>query len=105
MSELQLLRTTPPYDEPWKVATLVNRILGGRLNSVGTVTLTQNGTTTLLSDNNYRLGSRVLLVPTTADAASVTGLYIPHSSTAGQATIHHSAVNQPDLTFDYFIVG
>jgi hypothetical protein len=105
MSQLQLLRTSPPYDESWTVATLVNRILGGRLNSVGTVTLTQNGTSTLLSDNNYRLGSRVLLTPTTADAASVSGLYIPHSATAGQATIYHAAVNQPDLAFDYFIVG
>jgi hypothetical protein len=72
---------------------------------VGTVTLTQNGTSTVLSDNNYRVGSRVLLTPTTADAASVTNLYIPHSATAGQATINHSAVNQADLTFDYFIVG
>ena len=105
MSELQQLRTTPPYDEPWKVATLVNRVLGGRLNSVGTVTLTQNGTSTVLSDNNYRLGSRLLLTPTTANAATVTNLYVPHSATAGQVTIQHGAVNQPDLSFDYLIVG
>jgi hypothetical protein len=105
MSQLQQLRTTPPYDEPWKVATLVNRLLGGRLNSVGTVTLNQNGTSTVLYDNNYRTGSRLLLTATTANAAAVTNLYVPHSATAGQVTIQHSAVNQPDLSFDYLIVG
>ena len=75
MSHLQQLRTTPPYDEPWKVATLVNRILGGNLNSVGSVTLTNNGTTTVLSDNNLRRGRKLLLFPTTAHAASVNGLW------------------------------
>ena len=105
MSQLQQLRTTPPYDEPWKVATLVNRLLGGRLNSVGSVTLIQNGTSTVLSDNNYRPGSRLLLTAATANAATVTNLYVPHSATAGQVTINHSAVNAGDLVFDYLIVG
>ncbi len=105
MSQLQQLRTTPPYDESWKVATLVNRLLAGRLNSVGKVTLTQNGTSTVLSDNNYRVGSFVFLQAMTANAATVTGIYVAQSSTAGQVTITHSAVNQTDLTFSYLIVG
>ena len=105
MSQLQQLRTTPPYDEPWKVATLVNRLLAGRLNSVGKVTLTQNGTSTVLSDNSYRVGSFVFLQAMTANAATVAAIYIAQSSTAGQVTISHSAVNQPDLTFSYLIVG
>ena len=105
MSKLQQLRTTPPYDEPWKVATLVNRLLAGRLNSVGQVTLTQNGTSTVLSDNHYRVGSYVFLQAMTANAATITGLYAAQSSTPGQVTLNHSAVNQPDLTFSYLIVG
>lgn len=105
MSKLQPLRTTPPYDEPWKVATLINRIMGGRLNSVGAVTLTQNGTSTLVSDNNYRIGSYVFLQALSADAATVTGIYVVPGSTTGQFTVRHSAVNQSDLNFSYVIIG
>lgn len=108
MSHLQQLRTTPPYDEPWKLATLVNRILGGSLNSVGGVTLTNNGTSTVLSDNNLRQGRRVLLFPTTAHAASVSGLWADPSSVpakGGSMTLNHAAVAQADLNFDYLIVG
>lgn len=107
MSRLQQLRTTPPYDEPWKVATLVNRILGGNLNSVGSVTLTKNGATTVLSDNRIRQGSRLFFTPTTAHAATVTGLwYDPTTVPAdgGVITLTHGSVNQADLIFDYLIV-
>jgi hypothetical protein len=107
MSHLQQLRTTPPYDEPWKVATLVNRILGGRLNSLGSVTLTQNATTTSLSDTNISQGARLFFTATTADAATVTGLwYDPASVPAqgGQIALHHAAVNAADLDFDYLIL-
>ena len=107
MSHLQQLRTTPPYDEPWKVATLVNRILGGRLNSVGSVTLTKNGMATTLSDTAISQGAKLFFTPTTTDAATVTGLwYDPGSVPAagGQVTLHHPAVNAADLNFDYLIL-
>lgn len=103
MSRLQQLRTTPPYDEPWKVATLVNLLVGGRLNSVGSVRLTQNGTSTTLSDNNIRLGAKLFFTPTTAHAAQVTGLWYAPATAPGSVTLGHAAVNQPDLNFDYVI--
>jgi hypothetical protein len=108
MSHLQQLRTTPPYDEPWKVATLVNRILGGNLNSVGSVTLTNDGTSTVLSDNNLRQGRRLFLFPTTAHAASVNGLWADPTSVpaeGGSISLTHAAVAAADLNFDYLIVG
>ena len=108
MSQLQQLRTTPPYDEPWKVATLVNRILGGSLNSVGSVTLTNDGTSTVLSDNQLRQDRRLFLFPTTAHAATVTGLWADPTSVpaqGGSITLNHGAVAQADLNFDYLIVG
>lgn len=108
MSHLQQLRTTPPYDDPWKVATLVNRILGGSLNSVGSVTLTDSGTSTVLSDNNLKQGRRLFLFPTTAHAASVTGLWADPASVpaqGGSITLNHGALPQADLNFDYLIVG
>lgn len=108
MSHLQQLRTTPPYDEPWKVATLVNRILGGNLNSVGRVTLTDNGMSTVLSDNQLQQGRRLFLFPTTAHAAAVTGLWADPMSVpaqGGSITLNHAAVAQADLNFDYLIIG
>lgn len=108
MSRLQQLRTTPPYDEAWKVATLINRILNGSLNSVGAVTLTNNGTSTVLSDNKLRQGRRVFLFPTTAHAAAVTGLWADPTSVpaqGGSITLTHGAVTASDLNFDYLIVG
>jgi hypothetical protein len=104
MSQLQQLRTTPPYDSPWNVATLINLLANGRLNTVGNVTLTQNGTSTTLKDNNIRLGSRVFFTPTTAHAAQVAGLWYAPCTTAGQLALGHSAVNQADLNFDYVIL-
>ncbi len=107
MSQLQQLRTAPPYDEGWKVATLVNMLAGGHINSVGQVTLAQNAASTVLSDNNIRRGSKLLLMPITAHAATVTGLWYDPASIpvdGGTLTLNHGAVNQADLTFDYLIV-
>ena len=108
MSRLQQLRTTPPYDEAWKAATLINRIINGSLNSVGSVTLTDNGTSTVLSDNNLRQGRRLFLFPTTAHAASVNGLWADPTSVpaeGGSISLTHAAVAAADLNFDYLIVG
>lgn len=108
MSHLQQLRTTPPYDEAWKVATLINRISNGSLNSVGSVTLTNNGTSTVLSDNQLRRGRRLFLFPTTAHAATVAGLWTDPASVpaqGGSITLNHGAVAQADLNFDYLVVG
>ena len=90
------------------MATLVNRILGGSLNSVGSVTLTNNGTTSVLSDNKLRQGRRVFLFPTTAHAATITGLWADPASVpaqGGSITLTHGAVTASDLNFDYLIVG
>lgn len=107
MSKLQQLRTTPPYDEPWKVATLVNLLATGKTNSLGQVTLTPSATMTTLSDNSIRPGSKLFFTPITAHAASVTGLWYDPASvpvSGGTVTLHHSAVNQADLSFDYVIL-
>ena len=107
MSKLQQLRTTPPYDEPWKVATLVNLLAEGKSNSLGRLTLTQNGTSTLLTDNHIRPGSKLFFTPVTSHAASVTGLWCDPSTVpelGGAITLGHSAVNQADLTFDYVVL-
>ncbi|HET7174463.1 MAG TPA: hypothetical protein VFK21_00495 [Gammaproteobacteria bacterium] len=107
MSKLPPLRTTPPYDPTAKMATLINRLLVGSLNSLGSVTLTDNGTVTTLSDNHITRGCKVFLFPTTAHAATVTGLWadpVSVPANGGSITLTHAAVAQPDLNFDYLIV-
>lgn len=107
MSQLPPLRTTPPYDPTAKVATLINRLLVGSLNSLGSVTLTDNGTTTRLSDNHITRGCKIFLFPTTAHAATVTGLWADPASVpanGGSITLTHPAVAAADLNFDYLIV-
>jgi hypothetical protein len=107
MSKLQQLRTTPPYDEPWKVATLVNLLAAGKTNSVGQVTLKNGLAATTLQDNNVRPGSKLFFMPITAHAATVSGLWYDPASVpleGGKITLRHSVVNQADLIFDYVIL-
>ena len=75
---------------------------------MGSVTLTNNGTTSVLSDNKLRQGRRVFLFPTTAHAATITGLWADPASVpaqGGSITLTHGAVTASDLNFDYLIVG
>jgi len=107
MSKLPPLRTTPPYDPTAKMVTVINRLMVGSLNSVGSVTLTDNGTTTVLSDNHVSRGCKLFLFPTTAHAAAVTGLWADPTSVpadGGSIRLTHSAAAQADLNFDYLIV-
>ncbi len=86
----------------------MNLLAGGRLNSVGSVRLTQNGSSTLLNDNNIRPGARLFFTPTTAHAATVTGLWYDPTTVpdeGGSVVLRHSAVNQADLDLDYVILN
>lgn len=109
MSTLDSLQQVPPAS-PDKVIRIVNALKEGQINSCGSVTLTNNGTTTTLYDNHLNPNCRLFLYPTTAHAATVTGIWadkttIPKTAVGitGSITINHSAIAQADLTFDYVI--
>ena len=108
MSALQPLKINPPYDPVFIVATLINKIISGHLNSVGTVTLTNGGTSTVLSDTAIKPTSKVFLRATSANAATVTGLWVDKSTitvpNGGKVTLKHSSVAAADLTFDYVVL-
>jgi hypothetical protein len=108
MSDLQQLRTTPPYDEPWKQATLINKLVGGRINSVGTVTLTNGGTQTLLSDNHIQGTSLLFFQARTANAAAVAAsLWYDAGSIpagGGTVTLNHASSAHGDLSFGYLVL-
>lgn len=89
-------------ETPRDVARAVNRILDGGINSVGTVTLDTATTTTLVADFRCHINSKVLLMPTSANAAAEA----PWITTAKQQfTITHDSATSTDRTFGYVILG
>lgn len=100
---------TPGMDEPdiKKVILSLQQLAAGRSNAVGTVTLTINVATTVVTDNNCASGSTILFSPTTANAATEQGngtMYI--SATANKTfTITHANAATTGRTFNYAILG
>ena len=85
------------------IAQAVNGALEGKLNSVGTVTLTINVASTVLTDLRIGINSRIFFEPRTANAAAET-MWI--SSKGKQtATITHTNNSQADRTFGYLVIG
>jgi hypothetical protein len=92
---------------PRAVAAVVNRMLVGGLNCAGTVTLTPGAGSTSVSDPRASGASRIVLFPTTANAAVELGngtIYISGKA-KGSFTLTHANNAQSDRTFDYAIFG
>ncbi len=89
------------------VAQAVNRIDDGSINATGTITLTISVASTTLSDRRIGQQTKVILVPTTANAAGeLATLYqtLPNA-TEGQAVLNHANNAQADRTFGYVLAG
>ncbi len=95
----------PTGGNPREVATAINRLIDGHLNSTGSVTLTANAATTTLSDTNVGVNSLILLMPTTANAAAA--LATTYFNTPGKQSvvINHANNAQTDRTFSYLVIG
>lgn len=92
----------PQRSSTREIAEAVNKVLKGRLNSTGEVTLTASATTTTIERPYITAESVVLLSPTTANAAAAS----PYITCAeGVATIHHANNAQTDRTFKFAILG
>jgi hypothetical protein len=110
---------TPPADRPngndvlslirhlVDVARGVRLLFQGKTNNTGTLTLTANTTTTVLSDPRLTVESFVGLQPLTANAAAA--LATTYAATADQNnitwTFTHANAATTDRTFRYVIVG
>lgn len=83
----------------------------GKTDNNGSVTLTANSDTTVVSEAPGRIGSgtTILLSPTTANAATEFGagtLFVSSRDvSANTFTITHVNNSQTDRTFDYVLVG
>jgi hypothetical protein len=89
------------------LAESINEILFGRLNNVGSVTLTANQATTAVTDIKVGGASKIFLTPTTASAATEVGSGGIYISAVGDGTftITHANNATTDRTFDYAIFG
>jgi hypothetical protein len=95
-------RLSPLGDEPRTIATVVNNILDGKVNSTGSITLTNSSATTTLSDDRIGEDSVILFMPTTSDASS-TNIYVT-ARQKGQATLNHANATTT-RSYEYVIFG
>lgn len=90
-----------------RIAQTINLILQGKINAVGTLTLTANAATTTLTDSRIGPKSFIGWSPTTANAAAeikAGGFYISARG-QGTATLTHANNAQTDRTFVIAIFG
>lgn len=85
-------------------ALAINELTQGRSNAHGTVTLTANAASTVVTNANCAAGSHVGLSPTTANAAAAlaTTYWVAAN---GSFTITHANNAQVDRIFTYAIQG
>ncbi len=89
------------------LASILNDVLDGRQNNVGTVTLTAATAATVVTERRCGIDSVVTFMPTTGNAAAElgNGTMFVGTVTAGSYTITHASNAQADRTFKYEVTG
>ena len=91
-----------------KIAQAANDALSGKINNVGTVTLTANAATTTVSNRRVTAGCHVGFMPTTANAATEFGagtMYVSTRTQGASFVITHTNNAQTDRTFTYELIA
>lgn len=94
-----------------KLTTTVNLLVSGKMNCVGTVTLTANAASTVVSEAEGRISNvtAISLMPFTSNAAAELGagtMYVSAVNSIAQTfTIVHANNAQTDRTFRYALIG
>lgn len=91
----------------YRIVQAVRDLFAGRSNAVGTVTLTPNAATTVVTAINCGKDSRIFLTATTANAAAEMGgtaMYVS-SVGAGTFTITHANSATTGRTFYWVALG
>lgn len=86
-------------------AIKINEILKGRMNCTGSVTLTANAASTVVSDNQFNSDQVPLLIPTTANAAAAIATTYVSARAGGSFTLTHANNAQTDKSFLYVRIG
>lgn len=103
----RFLGQKPPGDDARSTADILNRLLRGKINSVGatTFTLAANVATTTLSDVNIGGPSFIGLMPMTAHAAAELPTLYFSTPLKGSVVVNHANNAQVDRTFTYLVLG
>ena len=84
---------------------VLSQMQQGKLNAVGSVTLTASATTTAISDARINAESWIGLMPKTANAAGALATTYVSSRSDGTATLAHASTTTTDRGFDFCIIG
>lgn len=90
-----------------KLVRSIRDLFEGRTNAMGTFTCTVNEATTTVSHPNVGAESRIMITPTTANAAAEYGagtVYVS-AKALGSFTVTHANSGTTERTFDYAIQG
>ena len=101
-------KLTPNLDEfefKNQVITLFDIIFDGKINSLGTVTITANSNSTIVTDRRIGVDSSLLLIPKTANAAAALANIYQEVIDKFQITLHHANNSQTNRDFKYVILG
>lgn len=89
----------------WRVMAVVNGMMKGKTNSFGSVTLTANAASTVLTDPNIGGSSTLTFQARTANAASISASIYYDAPGNQTVTIHHTNTANTDQQFDYSVTG
>lgn len=105
----------PPPQSPLNLETIhrwiqaayisINRMLLGKLNCTGDITLTASSLTTTLTDNRVTANSYIGFMPQTESAKNAQSTLYVSARTSGSATLTHALDITTDRTFTYVIIG
>jgi hypothetical protein len=98
-------RGVPDAQQLQRIAETVNALIAGKLDAVGSVTLTASSTTTVVTDNKFESNMVPVFVPTTANAAGALGGLYVSARTQGGFTLTHANTGTTDRTFLYVRLG
>lgn len=98
-----------PVKHRYLIAQSIHQILDGKLNGVGSFTLTVNAATTVVKDRRVGVNSMILESPTTENAGGEVGIYYTNIGTETDDipsfTVNHGVDSRADRTFKYIILG
>lgn len=94
-----------PRVQSREFAKAINAILNGNINSTGTVTLTASSTTTVVTNRLIGKDTIMILVPTTATAATAMTKVRQAFTAQFEITLTHDSTADTDRIFKYVLLG
>jgi hypothetical protein len=90
-----------------RINTAINKIIEGRTDNYGSVTLTASTAQTVITPSGAQISenSAVFLTPRTANAAAAISTTYVSAVANGTFTLSHASNAQTDRTFDYAWIG